>query len=362
MITISRNALNGKSCNLNIILFFNFLCFRSPDGTELLANMEGGHFLTFKWTGTELELMGKLKGHLSGFNDFDWYPWMNSNLEGSDIFLTSSKDLPLQLWSRNEGKVICSWTAKDHLDQVANCLSVTFSPDGQKVLSGGEGKIWLFETGRPGENSISQYSTSQNKKSITGQKGIISCLNFRFDNTGVFASGSFKGSIGIYDLRSIELKGDVCCVFKAHKNGVSQVKFLNDGWSIISSGRRDDTLKKWDLRMLQEMDSPVSEYKSAHYTKTNQRIFFDSDMTNLYTGFHNSLIKFDLRSGEIIDSSCLGSTVSSVSLDNKCGILAASTGTRRFDLVCSDSESDIGNGELSNYNSKTHNNSISLMR
>lgn len=265
-----------------------------------------------------------IKGHLSGFNDFEWYPWMNESLPGSDLFVSVSKDLPLQLWSSGEGKVISSWIAKDHLDQVANCLSVSFSPDGQNVLCGGSDKLWIFDFNRPGNHVISSYSSE--RKSKSGLRGLISNLSFRFDNTGVFAAASFKGTVGIYDYRSIE---SPCCVFNAHRNGASQVKFLADGWSLISAGRRDSSLKKWDLRMNSFAD-PVMEFKMPEMNRTSQRIFFDTLGDRLITGSSRKLIEFDLESGEIVNSNDFDTIVSSVSARSSSVLI--STGARNFDF------------------------------
>lgn len=315
--------------------------------------MESGHLLTFKLVESELDMKGKLKGHMSGFNDFDWYPWMSSSLSGSDIFLTTSKDLPIQLWSSSEGKVVCTWVAKDHLDQIANCLSVSFSPDGQKFVSGGENKLWLFDTNRPGDSAIVEYPTISSKKSKNGQNGLLSCLNFRYDNTGVFASGSFKGSIGIYDLRSLEQKGPACCIFEAHRAGVSQIKFLDDGWSLITAGRREGVFKKWDLRMLQEVsvpNEPVTEFFPYDYAKNNQRIFFDTLGSKLCFGARNSLCKFEMSTSEESVMMNFKNIVSSISA-SKDGLLAASTGTRIFGV---DSESEFETSRNnSNFNTIT---------
>ena len=290
----------------------------------MLSNMESGYMKVSKRTEDGICFQKDIQGHLAGFNDFEWYPWMSEALPGSDLFVTSSKDLPIQLWSSGEGKVISSWTAKDHLDQVANCLSVTFSPDGQSVLCGGLDKLWLFDFNRPGDSVINQYSCE--KKAKSGLRGLVSNLNFRFDNTGVFAAASFKGSVGIYDYRSIE---SPCCVFGAHRNGTCQVKFLKDGWSLISAGRRGASLKKWDLRMNSFID-PVMEFKMPEINRTSQRIYFDTvDNNRLMTGSARNLVEFDLGTGEIMNSINFDNVVSSVSCKNDAVLV--STGTRNFD-------------------------------
>lgn len=300
---------------------------------------------------------------MSGFNDFDWYPWMNSSTPGSELFITSAKDLPIQLWNSKDGNMICSWTAKDHLDQVANCLSVSFSANGQRIISGGLNKLWLFDSSRPGNSCLNEFSTTPKKRSKKGQNGLISCLNFRFDDTEVFAAGSFKSSVGIYDCREgLSSCGLVSC---AHRNGVSQVKFLTDGWSFISSGRRDNHIKKWDLRMLSDSSltmSPVFEFVKNGISCTNQRIYFDIISSELFTGSANKLEKFNISMGDISDTLCFGDIVSSVTCNSKyVDLFAISTGSRNFDQFDSDSESRNSNA-IKNNVSRNCENKILLLK
>ena len=283
----------------------------------------------YKYMNDQFSFHTEIKGHYAGFNDFEWYPWMSESLPGSDLFVSTSKDLPVQLSSSGEGKVVSSWTAKDHLDQVANCLSVTFSPDGQNILCGGLDRMWLFDFNRPGDHVRSEYSIEKKLKS--GFRGLISNLNFRFDNTGVFAAASFKGTVGIFDYRSID---SPCCVFSAHRNGTSQVKFLSDGWSLISAGRRDEALKKWDLRM----NSLVMEYKLPQSVRSNQRIYFDVSDKSIITGSNENIVEFDLETGEIVKSTHMGNVVSSVNVNSN--VTAFSTGTRNFGSEDEDFENE----------------------
>lgn len=306
--------------------------------------MESGNLQLFKYndddkndndkdSNSKLEQKALFRGHSGGFNDFDWYPWMNSSVPGSDLFVTVSKDLPIQLWKCDRmTEPICTWTAKDHLDQVATALSATFSPDGRKIVTGGMNKLWIFDVNRPGGSAEVESSTIPKKKSNLGQRGLLSCINFRYDDTGVFLVGSFNGSIGVYDLRSVSCNSDDYAraseLFQAHHpRGVSQVKFLSDGWSFLSSGRGEACLKRWDLRNLSqpsEQYSLLPEYKS-----TNQRIYFDSESNgnSIFTGSSNHLKLFT----EDIEDLKLSDVISSVSLNpSSPDLLAVSTGTRHF--------------------------------
>lgn len=308
--------------------FFN----RSPNASHIVSNMDSGEINIYKRNPSDgLDFHSTLPGHSSGFNDFDWYPWMSSSIEGSELLLVSSKDLPIQLWNCSQPGLICSWTAKDHLDQVANCLSVSFSPDAQNIIAGGLNNLWLFDVNRPGYSDSSRKATISRKSSNLGQHGLISCLNFRNDDSKVFAAGSFKGTTGIYDVRTLSDISSACGIFKAHLNGVSQIKFLDDGWSIISSGRRDAKLKKWDLRMFQYSDlqsDPVSEYVLPYQTNTNQRIYFDINCDQIYSGSLNDLVSFDLNTGQREIISVFENRLSSVSCFEN--LIAVSLGSRIY--------------------------------
>lgn len=268
----------------------------------------------------ELEFIRTFPGNLNGYNDFEWFPWMNGAEDSSCCFVSVSKDLPIQMWSTRTGQLRSSWTAKDHLDQVSTCNSVSISPDGRYVVGGGQARLWCFDITRPGSESLIPTSTISSKKANDGQSGIISNISFRKDSTNVLAAASFDGFLGVYDLRanrgSFESKVESCVLFKAHKYGASQSAFLSDGWSLVSTGRRDGLVHIWDLRMPGE--GPRRTF-STESCSTNQRIYFDVTRDDqIFIGSGKQIQKLKSEAFEVVHQGI--ATVSSVSISN-CGIV-----------------------------------------
>ena len=71
--------------------------------------------------------------------------------------------------------------------------------------------IRIFDLTRPGKQ-ISSRATSKTKRSKIGQRGIISCIAFNPDYSGMYAAGSYANTIGIYS----ELDGDLLCMLEGH--------------------------------------------------------------------------------------------------------------------------------------------------
>ena len=311
-----------------------FISFRSPDFKLLLSSCENGSIQIYDQSLSEISGIGCRYG---GFNDYDWYPWMNWSESSGCCFVTTSRNLPVELWNVSSDENSCSsvrstWTAKDHLDQVSTCFSVAISPEGKYVVTGGQSSLWCFDITRPGCDSLIPRSTISSRKCKDGQNGIISNIAFRRDSSNVFAACSFDGSIGIYDLRSLQQSqvehAAACAFFKAHQFGSSQSKFLMDGWSLVSIGRKENVLKFWDIRKLNEDDfSPVTAVVLPFMQRTNQRIYFDSSFDDsVFIGAGNNLLRIKDGVHETLTQS--DSTISSVSIALDDGCIAYSQGSR----------------------------------
>jgi WD40 repeat protein len=107
----------------------------------------------------------------------------------------------------------------------------------------------VFDTSCPGR-VFETRSLSKTKRSRVGQRGIISCLAFTPDATGVYVAGSYAGSIGVYDDRAprealMELTGQ--------EGGVTCVKISPDSRLLFSGARKDPLIYCWDLRKTGEV-------------------------------------------------------------------------------------------------------------
>lgn len=297
----------------------------------------------------QLNEVSTVTGGFGGINDFEWYPWMNWGERSGCCFATVSKNLPIQLWEIKEEPEACStvvrssWVAKDHLDQVSTCHSVTVSPEGKFIVAGGKASIWCFDITRPGGYSLIPRSTISNRKRKDGQTGIISNITFRNDTSNVFAACSFDNSISIYDLRSLQNdageKTSSCLSFLGHSFGCSQAKFLSDGWSLVSMGRKERCFKIWDIRKLgDEINCPVVTVILPYTVPSNQRIYFDTDRDDsIVIGSGPNLMRFKNNTQEVLVSGT--SIVSSASV-NSAQVIAFTEGSRPRRYIDDDDDDD----------------------
>lgn len=160
-----------------------------------------------------------------------------------------------------------------------------------RIYCGYENMIEIFDVHRPGPES-QKVPTIPKRKSKRGQKGIISCLDFCPDYSGLYAAGSYSQSIGIYD----ETNHELCLKLTGFSGGTTQVKFSKDGTLLFSASRHANSILCWDIR-----DSANILYELPRPGKTNQRIAFDIDATGRYlmTGDElGNILIYDVFTGE----------------------------------------------------------------
>ncbi|SAL95021.1 hypothetical protein [Absidia glauca] len=280
-------------------------CQWSPDGTCLLTNSEDRIIRVFDIPSSiydpsctpSLDLVPSLciqEGE--SICDLAWFPSMNSQDPSTCCFLSSVRDHPVRLWDATTGKVRASYCVVNHREQFIGPNVLKFNLDGTKIYCGYENMIEIFHVHAPGNNTSTKISTTPNRKSRKGQKGIVSCLDFNPDQSGMYAAGSYSNSIGIYDERTDEL----CLKLTGMKgNGITQVKFSLDGHLLYSASRQSNSILCWDVRQ-----SGNILYDLHRKGKTNQRITFDLDPTGsvLITGEQDgSVLTYDTTTMETED-------------------------------------------------------------
>jgi len=271
-----------------------------------------------------------------------WYPLMNIQDPATCCFLTSSRDHPVHLWDSNTGELRASYSVIDHRERYMGAIGLTFDLDGSNIYCGYENMIQVFDTSRPGQ-AIQKISTTPTRKSRNGQKGIISCLAFSPDYSGLLAAGTYSKNIGLYDITT----GKLCSHFGDLDGGVTQVKFSPSGACLFSANRQDNKITCWDIRNTGDA--------LCHFERpglTNQRISFDIDSAGqaLATGSANGDIRlFDISTisegGKLIQPSEIMSPshddlVSAVSFNPLYPILASCSGQRKFNLAYHESEDE----------------------
>ncbi|GAA5933868.1 WD40 repeat domain-containing protein [Sporobolomyces koalae] len=219
---------------------------------------------------------------------YDWYPGASSTDPSMFAFAVGVKDHPVHLLDGHDQRIRASYPIIDHTERFVAPNSMRFSPDGTSLYCGFDNAIEILDVSRPGEAGF-RLKTTPNRTSRTGQKGLISALDFSpSEGAMLLAAGSFSGTIGLYDpSSSTPLSG---ILRSTHRGGVTQVKFHPTMPHLLFvASRQADYLEMFDLRNL-ALDPIRLERKG----RTNQRIGFDIDPTGewLMTGDQNGTLSF----------------------------------------------------------------------
>lgn len=130
----------------------------------------------------------------------------------------------------------------DVIEAKGSTNSVSFSPDGTMLASGGQDetiRLWDLETGE----SISTFS---------GHERSVESVDFSPDGT-MIASGSMDETIRLWNIDT----GQAVNVLIGHSEGVKSVAFSPDGTTIVS-GSSDGTVRRWDVTSGENIDSRTS--------------------------------------------------------------------------------------------------------
>lgn len=101
--------------------------------------------------------------------DFQWYPFLNSHVPESCVFLSSSQGNPVHLWDAYNGKLCASYCPRNHLDEISPAFSIAFTATGEKIITGHNRMIRLFDTQRP-TDPTTHDTLSTSRKSKMGQR------------------------------------------------------------------------------------------------------------------------------------------------------------------------------------------------
>src|SRR5262249_18461474 len=120
----------------------------------------------------------------------------------------------------------------------AAVLTVTFSPDGKTLASGG-GVYGQF-------GEVLVWDVARNKQAQTpAHRGWVECLTFSADGKTLVSGGGIKGSDGelrLWDMTRLSVPR----LLQGHNSYVGCAAVSPDG-SILATGSGDQTIKLWDL-------------------------------------------------------------------------------------------------------------------
>ncbi len=160
----------------------------------------------------------------------------------------------------------------------AGVMSVAFSSDGERIVSGSSDKtmrLWDAKTGA----SIGQP--------FKGHEDGISSVAFSPDGRRI-VSGSSDKTVRLWDAKTGASIGQP---FKGHEKGVSSVAFSPDGERIVSGGE-DNTVRLWDTKTGAQIGQPFKGHgivMSVAFSPDGRRI--------VSGGWDNTVRLWDAKTG-----------------------------------------------------------------
>jgi WD40 repeat protein/tRNA A-37 threonylcarbamoyl transferase component Bud32 len=166
-----------------------------------------------------------LKGHSSDVNSVTFSP-------DGQMLVTGSDDRTIKLWNLTTKQEIR--TFKGHTSWI---YAIAISPDGQTIASGSADKtikLWNLNTG-------------QEIRTLKGHSGSVTSLAFSPDGK-LLASSSLDKTIKLWNLKTNkEIR-----TLKGHSKTVASVAFSPDNLT-LASGSWDKTIKLWNLNTGKEI-------------------------------------------------------------------------------------------------------------
>jgi WD40 repeat protein/serine/threonine protein kinase len=196
----------------------------SPDGEYLVTG--GANKAVQVWnarTGDRVRILGTHERQVQG---------LAFSLKG-EFLASASADGAIKLWDATRLGEVRS-PRHEFRGRVGMCLTaLAFSPDGGRLVAGGEKKtvkIWDVQTGRE-------------LQSLVGHTGDVWATVFSPDPEGRWvASAGEDSTVKVWDSRT----GELIHNFRGHTGLVSSLAFSPDGRQLIS-GSRDKFVKAWNL-------------------------------------------------------------------------------------------------------------------
>ncbi len=271
----------------------------SPDGTQVLTWCLDGHLWDAN-TGEEIRTF-VTPDYFSLVSSIAFSPDGSKIVAGGSSYDTSTQDVVgiSLLWDVETGKV--TDTLRGHKDPV---LSVTFSPDGTTVLTGGEdqtARLWNARTGDQmreyGGHTDSVYSAAISPdgtkvlmgyadktarlwdaemgheiRRFAGHTDMVSSVAFS-PNENYIVTGSWDQTARLWDVTTTE----VICTFSGHVDSISSIAFSPDGEWVLT-GSKDKTARLWDV----ETGRTIQTFAGHAYSLTS--VAFSPEGTRIVTG------------------------------------------------------------------------------
>jgi len=290
--------------------------FSPDDTTAFSASIDG---TVRRWDIETGDAIMVFEGHLGEVTTID------INRDGT-LLLTGSSDSTMRLWDIETGETI--QTFRGHEGRV---LDVVFHPTNDSAMSiaiDTSPILWDLETGE----AIRRYDEQQ----PSGINLDVGALDFSPDGSRVLSSYGLL--LRLWDLET----GTTIREFTGHGSYVNSIAFSPDGFTAISSARRENSIRMWNVNSGEEISrfeghqgivqdvtiSPDARFALSSSTDGTVRLWelthgalleiyeaYDSPEDNIFSiahapdndsvvagGDNPTLVQIDIASGDIIQT------------------------------------------------------------
>jgi WD40 repeat protein len=164
-----------------------------------------------------------------------------------------------------------SWSALLHVISANSVVSVAFSPDGTRIVSGSDDEtVRVWDT----------VSGAEALPPLRGHENGVTSVAFSPDGTRI-VSGSDDKTVRVWDTVS---GAEALSPLRGHKNWVISVAFSPDGTRIVS-GSHDNTVRVWDTVSGAEALPPLRGHESGVNSVT-----FSPDGTRIISRSYDNIV------------------------------------------------------------------------
>jgi WD40 repeat protein len=237
----------------------------SPDG-QLLASGSDDQTIRL-WNAHDGTCLTVLQGHTGGVTSVSFSP-------NGQLLASASDNSSIRLWSIDHGT--CLRTLHGHTRWV---WAVAFSPDGQTLASGSDDRtirLWEVETG-------TCRKTLQGNTDVRGSEDAsarwVTSLSFS-PNGQTLASGGEGASVRLWSVQD----GTCFRLLQGHSSCVWAVAFSPDGQT-LASGSADLSVRLWDV----QSGTCLKTFQGR--TNGVRSVSFNPDGSMLASGSHDALVR-----------------------------------------------------------------------